>query len=457
MIFIEGIQLLLLYSVFIYFSYKKLGTLFNPMAYYYANEILRGALFLLIYPFDESVFFSYVMSQVDDIDIAFFKYFIFQLIYSSILFVTFFIGISKGKTLPIKFELPHDYRKQKKAAIWLISLGIILGIQYFSSTGGLISYLDNMNQRTTLSSGTLFFRYYWILLISGLAMYYLSQKEKRKAFRFNISLLAATLFVFAGIVIFGARSPVFFSIIFLMIIYKLLIKNNSELTGLNLKSIFRSSIILSICFVLFFLLVALREPDAFNLLRMNGLDSFLQEILIASYNKSIAYLNSVTKYIYLYGSGKFGYGQELWYGSSFIDLVYALIPRILFEDKPPVEEGVYIYSIINGLDVRPSTPADQMYSVAWPIDTIGVMYVNFGFMGIIPGAIIMGIIQALFFNSVKKSPNVFLIMIWVFQIFPFSLTNSGIFNLTIVFAFMWLIFTIFCSMKTKIYKSSTQY
>src|SRR5690606_26344605 len=69
--------------------------------------------------------------------------------------------------------------------------------------------------------------------------------------------------------------------------------------------------------------------------------------------------------------------DNLWWGKSFIDILYASIPRKIFPDKPPVDDGVYLRSIAEGMDVTPPTPYKDMYQSSWPPETIGTMYMNF--------------------------------------------------------------------------------
>lgn len=97
MFFICGLSLTLLYVFFILKVYRKVNTLFNPIIMYYALEILRSSFFLMTLQFDSRFYWEYVIRQIDSLEIATFKYFVAQFMFSIILYLTFSYTIGSKK------------------------------------------------------------------------------------------------------------------------------------------------------------------------------------------------------------------------------------------------------------------------------------------------------------------------------------------------------------------------
>ncbi|HVG43824.1 MAG TPA: hypothetical protein VM890_03810 [Longimicrobium sp.] len=82
--------------------------------------------------------------------------------------------------------------------------------------------------------------------------------------------------------------------------------------------------------------------------------------------------------------------ERMWLGRSYLDLVYAPIPRSLYPDKPPVDDGIYFKTIVDGRHVVPSLPARQMLANSWPMGNL-VGYMNFGVAGLIAVMVLSGV------------------------------------------------------------------
>lgn len=137
--------------------------------------------------------------------------------------------------------------------------------------------------------------------------------------------------------------------------------------------------------------------------------------------------------------------DRLWLGASYVDLLMAPIPRTLIPDKPPVDEGVYLYAITWGNVVRPSMPARQLPVTAWPMGN-WVMYMNFGLPGFVAIMFLNGVVVAAAYRYMQLGgytpPGVYLYAFLTMN--GFSVSNLGLVTLVMTLGFtaivFWLLF-----------------
>jgi hypothetical protein len=134
--------------------------------------------------------------------------------------------------------------------------------------------------------------------------------------------------------------------------------------------------------------------------------------------------------------------ENIWYGRSYIDLFYAWLPRSVFTDKPPVDDGMYIVNHYYGYFFQPSTPIRLMIQTSWPPGTMGIGYINFHFIGIILAYFILGRLMKmgyLIFTKMRYSPLI--LFFYSFLVVKFQLTNFYIFY-TISYVFLLIVLSI---------------
>lgn len=152
--------------------------------------------------------------------------------------------------------------------------------------------------------------------------------------------------------------------------------------------------------------------------------------------------------------------NEFWRGRTFLGLVTAIIPSSIFPNKPPVDDGTYLYSICNGrTDIVPPMAFNKLDISSFPLETFGSMYSNFGIVGLFLGMIILGMVYKYFYRKMKeKSYNLFNTIIYIQVIFTFQLSTLRIFQLfSIIIPLYILTFCIdkilkkeyFCILKNK--------
>jgi oligosaccharide repeat unit polymerase len=142
----------------------------------------------------------------------------------------------------------------------------------------------------------------------------------------------------------------------------------------------------------------------------------------------------------------FGPGN-LWHGASFLGLLTAPIPRSMYRDKPPVDDGMYIHAIATGRDIRPPAPVHRLAGSAWPPSTFGAMFANFWIPGVLLGYFLLGRIYSFAYRRVEESnfaPEMVLcyaIVMWTFQLSTLGISTTAI-SLLIVLAATTLLFRV---------------
>lgn len=134
--------------------------------------------------------------------------------------------------------------------------------------------------------------------------------------------------------------------------------------------------------------------------------------------------------------------HEYWYGASFHGLATAIIPSSFYPQKPPVDDGMYLYSIAQGRsDVHPVMPTKSLNGTSWPLETFGSMYANFGFVGVLGGMLILGLVIGWFYKKMILENFSFLwLTMYIEVIFTFELSTLRIFQTFLTFITMALVY-----------------
>lgn len=148
------------------------------------------------------------------------------------------------------------------------------------------------------------------------------------------------------------------------------------------------------------------------------------ELLIDALNNNVNTLSrfsDIDTSIYLIST--FGFDKELWAGRTFLNLVYAPIPRSMFKDKPPVDDGVYIFSKAAGLYVDPPMPMNKLAKTSWPATTISNFYLNFDYVGLIGAAFFNSFLMITVYRIVFLTRNT-RHLLWACGIYSMYVLNS---------------------------------
>ncbi|SAI73875.1 Uncharacterised protein [Bordetella ansorpii] len=97
---------------------------------------------------------------------------------------------------------------------------------------------------------------------------------------------------------------------------------------------------------------------------------------LSTFFKTLSYVDT-----YLFIVSYFQHADYWWF-SIFQNLPASFMPSLLYPDKPPVDEGVYIRSLLEGYALTPPIPARDLYPSSLPPETLGNGYAAFGMAGV---------------------------------------------------------------------------
>jgi len=197
-------------------------------------------------------------------------------------------------------------------------------------------------------------------------------------------------------------------------------------------------IILALAVVIFFVTyVQFRTEGALEKFLINPL-SFIREN-----NQGFARVLASESYVPFYMMIiKYFKDHSLWMGASYLGLLTAIIPSSLYTAKPPVDDGMYLYSICQGrTDIFPVMSTSDLNGSSYPLETFGSAYANFGVFGVIIGMILLGVVISFFYRKLQKSDySLFSIIIYAQVVFGFEFSTLRMFQLFQSIVIVWMIF-----------------
>ena len=308
-------------------------------------------------------------------------------------------------------------------------IGFIDFMLVMHKIGGITHFVSNLRYRTImlrdidLLSWLLIFLHYGPLLIV-----YSLKDNKRK-----INVFLFVLVVVAGLMCgLGGRKTVIVMIAEMIFVYHFSIKE------ITLKEIFKTKnyIIAFGLFIFFVVMVQLRREGAFEIFLSNPFEFFKDSQQgILSVFTSESYVKHYMA-IMLYFSD-----HPFWLGKSFLGLITAFVPSSLYFDKPPVDDGMYLYSICIGRqDIIPIMPARSLNLSSYPLETFGSMYANFGVIGLLIGMFLLGKIIKFFYRRlINNGCQIIDIILYTQIVFCFELSTLRIFQIFEIFLMLGVI------------------
>jgi hypothetical protein len=365
----------------------------------------------------------YVLYNLDNLDVVFFKHLVYKLLF---ILVAFYFILKSNIRLPriSRFYSVDHFNANLIAflAYFFFIITLIVFAAFLSKVGGLLNLILSMSTKTLAVQGTAFYRNTFLLtsmLTVGFFILYISKKNTVSFFdKSMLFILVITCFAILGSS--GERKNPMMLLIYTAICWNFLV---SKLRVFTIKNISLFA------FLIFFASLApvLRKSGAIEIYMESPGDLFLD---------SFQYIGEVFKRfsevdISLFIFSHFDSVDKLWFGASIVDFFTGFIPSSMYIDKPPLDEGVYIYALAHGYDVYPPTAFNQMLPVGWPLSRMTGAYVNFGIIGIIAFAGLTGIILKAFENLMIEStysPQS-IVLYCIIIVTNFGLTNAFDFNL----------------------------
>lgn len=380
----------------------------------------------------------YALNNISDFDYVYSLHIINSIVYIISVIVGYQLLNVNGSFLS-KVYFVRSYHNKKgllKSHFILFIIGFISFYSFLNSIGGLFYLLENLDSKSAIIQGTGYYQAIYIVSITlscgSLVAYYggLNKISIPK----KIYLLSFVIFCFLLLASTGSRKGPMLLVLYILVVWNY---NVQTIKLLRLKNI----VIGFLGLIYFSMMPLFRTEGAFEYYMLN-----ISELIIESFNNFLSFFDrfsDLDRSLLVYSLFDV---KNLWLGSSFIDLIYAPLPRGLFPNKPPMDSGVYLYNMAHGSSVFPTTPLSEMIAVGWPFTTITNMYANFWFPGVILGGLLFGCVLKYFRRLTERSDYNFISLFFYTGVIfgDFAFTNIKIvgFLTQLVFVFIILRFVI---------------
>lgn len=371
------------------------------------------------------------------------SYFFFKFI--SFICVNIGITIYERNSTNIKYVYHENKQRDNSAylrtGIIVSIIGFAVKIKTILEGGGVFYILSHIQARKELMAG----QYYNELFANSLLtcgvlltlLCYLKEKNKKHLYIF-IFIFAITTF---GLIVFGARRPAMMLLLQVIMLYHFISSK------IKIYSIFKiKSLITIFAIALFVLLMPMLRSGS-----------------------ETDYINNPTKWVegavdnantlfreFSYCDGDlfaFNYFKthEYWYGASYLNIPLQVIPRSIYPQKPPMDDGMYLLNMMYGEKVTPNmATADLYFQTSVPFTLESSLYSNFGLLGIIIGCLLVGILYQ-YVYKVLTSCYCPIVMILIYQeiIFVFVPSVLHATSAIIICGVYWAIFKILFKFKIR--------
>lgn len=337
--------------------------------------------------------------------------------------------------------LLHDESNIKYSLAANISLliGFISYLVFFNQAGGFIYWINNLNARASFTTGNGYLMSLMGLLTIGVYIYIYTFKYKKNIFKYTI-LVFLILSVFLLTTSLGGRKSSLFFIVYCLLVWNFGVR--------KVKNIFIKTTILIPFLVAYILVIPILRTTPEDIqIYINNPEELVEEIG-SDVNKFTKQLSFIDHQLLIMDYFNF---DNIWLGKSYMDLLYAPIPRSIYTDKPPIDDGVYIRTIAAGYDVEPPTSYNKLFQSSWPPETFGASYMNFSFFGVFISMYFLGIIYNVSYNYMRKSGfSLISILIYGNIITNFQFSNLKIVQTLSEIVVMFLLFSLFFKVRKKL-------
>lgn len=302
-------------------------------------------------------------------------------------------------------------RNYYKYGIIFCIIGLAIKIYIFQTSGGIFYILAHIQSRKSIMAGN----YYYELLSNTMLtlsvmfteVYMIYNDNKKGKLAFCICLIITLV----CLVVFGARHPALTLVLQVLMVYHFLRKK------FTLSVIFKPYFIGIVgIIVMFMVMMPMLRAESENNLVSNPVEwAKSASDNIMSITKEFSYLSG-DMFVFDYF-----HDHDNWYGASYANILVQWIPRSLYPNKPPMDDGMYLYNMMRGQKVTPHMPTSELnYDTSVPYTMEGALYSNYGLIGIIIGSILIGLLYQHTYRILKDTHySIFMILVYQEVIFVF--------------------------------------
>lgn len=335
-------------------------------------------------------------------------------LYYSVGIIAMFLGVYIFQKLPTSAgAAAFNLTVSGYFLVFIISYLLFLYASYIriSSAGGISFIFANLHRRAFIFSdaGPFASLVQPMAFLSGFVAVYLVSKT-RKFPKTVLALVLASIFLLLSV--YGGRKAPMFFLIFCFVAYSIYVSRIRFSSPLG--------VFFGVSLVAFFILMRQFRGSV----ELDDVGTFQ---LVIDFFRNLSYVDT---YLFIMShADSFGH----WYGASFGDLLGRLGLLDLQGVRPPVDDGVYIRTMLEGYHLTPPVDFHAMIPSSLPPESFGNGYMNFGFFGVVLFFFLRGsVIGVLFrFCKVSQFSPVFLFF-FLYAVFNFEITNLRIFQQILV-------------------------
>lgn len=302
-------------------------------------------------------------------------------------------------------ENVRDINSYKKYGILFCIVGLLIKLYIFQSSGGIFYILAHIQSRKSIMAGN----YYYEMIANSMLtlsvmfteLYMIYNDNKRGKLPFAVCLTITII----CLVVFGARHPA------LTLLLQVLMLYHFAKSKFTIGSFFRPKALAVIGAVMMFMvMMPMLRNEAENNLVSNPVEWAKDAANnIMSITHEFSYLSG-DMFVFDYF-----HDNEKWWGASYVNILLQWIPRSVFPNKPPMDDGMYLLNMMWGEKVTPNMPTSQLYyDTSVPFTMEGALYSNFGLLGIILGCMLIGLLYQHTYRILVET-NYSIIMILIYQ------------------------------------------
>lgn len=413
-----GILLLLLYAFVFAHYYRKNRDIFHPICFFVILSVLR---------YVPSTFSGDKDNFVNLTNDGLLTFVLFTSIYTICVAAGYYV-FEKMNNKAIEYHIEGNLNnKMFLFGFILFCVGVLSRIWFIYSSGGLAYILSNIQNKVEMVTGNgyllavgNFMTYGTVLMMCSDYFMYKSGKSK---YLFLLGCVGVSFFLFAFMS--DRTAPMRFLMIVIMAYHY-------KYKSIELKSIFSlKAIFLFLGIVLFIVAMPLlRNKDGFG---KYGSVTNLATTASEEVGNVLYWFSYTGRDVFIYEHFD---TSNYWLGKNIVNFISAPIPASIIKDKPPVDEGYYLANLIKGHESKPPETKFS-YKSSIPFDNQGIMYANFGIIGLILGGLIIGIVYGFTYRLLTTNDfHPLMVVISQVILYNFSLTSHDMVNVLLLIGFM---------------------
>lgn len=394
-------------------DYRKTKDLFSPIGFYIIMQLVREIPFMYFIIADRTIIrreaYAHYFNNFSDVYI--------KTIVAKTVFLLAFFAVSY---FCIRGKITKEVRKLGVKQInYVMIVGAIIGIVsyaiFIQSNSGLNYISNNMSSRAQLFRGNNYIFIAFNVWLFSILMAF----EKFELKKYKILGLILISIYMACMFVFGGRSQILTPVLVSSIVYNIKVKKinlfNFRIIALGLS-----------CIIFIFSYSILRQPGAFEYYKQNPVE-LINDLTHEGTGLSVE-LSRFDRDMFIID---YFDSTNYWCLKNIIMAPVGLIPSFIYENKPPVDDGMYIWNLAIGNQVEIGEQYNNMHKNSWPLDSMSSGYANGGFIGVIIFGMIIGYIESKIYNAAIRNRCIVRSIFYAVIITAFQLNSLQIVNLFI--------------------------